>query len=410
MNIKEQKIVIVGANQAGCRAAEALRNKGFEGRITLVGEEPYLPYDRPPLSKDVLKGDLSKVDNILLHKAAFYQEHKIDLLLSHTVERIDVNEKVITANNSEIAWDKLILATGGRARKLTLPGSDLDGVFTLRTFDDAGVLNKELIPGRSIVIVGGGVIGTEIAAVATELGCKVTIVEMESALLLRALGGIVSPYLTEYHQAHGVEIMLNSSVQAFQGERQVSSVLLSDGSQIEADAVLVGVGIIPNCELAAEAYLACDGGILVNELCETSASDVYAIGDVARQYNPFYDANVRIESIHNAQRQAVVAAESILGNRDVEFDVPWVWSDQYDLNIQICGDPGRSDDWIFRGDPSSKKFVVMGMIGDEINAVIGINSARDMASIRRIMKAGVSASREFLADEGSELRSLLSVA
>jgi 3-phenylpropionate/trans-cinnamate dioxygenase ferredoxin reductase component len=414
----EQTFVIVGANLAGGRAAFALRAEGFAGRIILIGAEPDLPYERPPLSKEYLRGDVAK-EKLYIAGPEIYEERHIDLLLGTRATRLDPQEHLVKLEaGARIEYDKLLLATGGYPRHLDVPGSDLEGIYELRTIADSERIRQELEPERRLVTIGAGVIGAEIAASASMKGLEVTMIEALSVPLKRSLGEEMGGIYADIHRDHGVRLYTNEAVERFEpstplgagGATRVGRVVTNTGRSIECDFVVVGVGIVPATELAEAAGLDIDNGIVVNEYCETSAQDVYACGDVANFYHPLLGYRLRIEHWSNAQNQAVAAAKSMLGVREPYVDIPWFWSDQYDLNLQYVGHATSWDEVVLRGDVTGRKFTAFYVEGGRLRAALTVNRHRDIRPARELIRQGVAIESAKLKDEEIELKSLVPAA
>lgn len=403
-----RSVAIVGANLAGGRAAEALRQAGFDGRITLIGEEPWRPYERPPLSKEFLWNPAEVPDNFFLQDESWYSDNRIDMLLSTRAEAIDLNASGVRLSGGRmVAADKILLATGGHARKLNLAGADCANVHYLRTRDDASRMALDLRPGARVVIVGMGVIGAEVAASAIKLGCEVTAVEPMAAPMERALGKRFGQWLGEEHRKRGVKTHFSRGVTGFKfADGRVSAVEIDDGTVIPCDAVVVGVGIIPATSLAVDAGLTVNNGIIVDRRCQTSNPAVFAAGDVAEQ-DSFFGGRFRQETYQNAADQAQAAALAMLGH-EVDYCKPmWYWSDQFDLNIQFCGQIPVQAEVVLRGDIESNAFVAFFLSGDTIDGVLTVNRAPDMGIGKRLVERRVSASADRLADADVSLRELL---
>jgi len=403
-----RSVAIVGANLAGGRAAEALRQAGFDGRITLIGEEPWRPYERPPLSKEFLWNPTEVPDNFFLQDESWYSDNRIDMLLSTRAEAIDLNASGVRLSGGRmVAADKILLATGGHARKLNLAGADCANVHYLRTRDDASRMALDLRPGARVVIVGMGVIGAEVAASAIKLGCEVTAVEPMAAPMERALGKRFGQWLGEEHRKRGVKTHFSRGVTGFKfADGRVSAVEIDDGTVIPCDAVVVGVGIIPATSLAVDAGLTVNNGIIVDRRCQTSNPAVFAAGDVAEQ-DSFFGGRFRQETYQNAADQAQAAALAMLGH-EVDYCKPmWYWSDQFDLNIQFCGQIPVQAEVVLRGDIESNAFVAFFLSGDTIDGVLTVNRAPDMGIGKRLVERRVSASADRLADADVSLRELL---
>ena len=394
-------IVIVGAGQAGGWAAQTLRKEGFNGRLVLIGDELHPPHERPPLSKAVLAGEAAPESTRLMKPDAF-DALALDWRPGARVTRIDrVAKRLETADGGTLGYDKLILCTGGRARTLPIAGADAPGVHTLRTIDDALTLAPVLKPGNSVVVVGGGWIGLEVAATARKKGADVVVVEAQSRLCERTVPREISEHLLALHRSNGTRVLLGAGVAGFTRDEDGKAVVtLSDASSLTCDAVVIGVGLVPNDELARGAGLACDGGVIVDARCRTSDPDILAAGDVAVAPNPWAGRSVRLESWQNAQDQGIAAARSALG-LDVDYQpLPWFWSDQYGMNLQIYGIPTPSHRVVARGVPGSESFVLFYLDGDVVKAAIGPNAARDLRFARRLIEQRKPVDAQRLADAG----------
>ena len=370
------RIVIVGAGQAATQAATSLRSGGYDGQVVLLGNEGLLPYQRPPLSKAYLSGAMG-LDRVVLKPMEAWAEDKVEVHLDAEVTRLDRQAKsVTTADGQTFAYDKLILATGSRVRPLPCPGAALAGVHYLRSIADADGLGHELGTGKQLVVIGGGYIGLEVAAVARKAGLEVTILEAAPRVLARVAPPVISDFFQTLHRDAGVTILTDVKVVAIEGTDQVSGVALADGRTIPADIVLVGIGIIPNAELAREANLKAEDGIETDVDARTSDPSIFAIGDCASRPLVHYGhRRARLESVHNALEQAKLAAAAILGlPRPVE-EAPWFWSDQYDIKLQIAGLSTGATQSVVRGDPSQKRFAVFHLDADNrLLAVDAINA------------------------------------
>ena len=370
-------VVIVGAGHAGGTAAAFLRQWGYEAPITIIGDEPLAPYQRPPLSKAWLTGE-ADAESLLLRPASFYAENEIGLWLSTQVERLDREAKaVVLAGGETLPYDRLIIASGARARRIPLPGLDLDGVLALRTAADADQLKAALGPGKRVAVIGGGYIGLEAAASARALGAEVVVIEREPRVLARVACEALSTFFQDYHRAHGVRFVVNAGVEAIVGgDGRAAAVKLAGAELIEADVFLVGVGAQPNQELPEAAGIACNDGIVVDLEARTSDPDVFAIGDCTRRPMPIYGGRMhRLESVPNALEQAKQAAAAIVGRAPPPGEVPWFWSDQYDLKLQIAGLPFDAAETVIRGDPASAHFAVFHLDAEHhVQAVEAINA------------------------------------
>ena len=380
------RVVIVGAGHAGGSAAAFLRQYGHVGPIVLIGDEPLLPYQRPPLSKGWLKGEADG-DSLSLKPAGWYADNNVSLRLGGVVTRINRSEQIVyLASGETCPYDDLILATGARARMLPIPGADLAGVLALRTAADAELLKNALGPGKRLAIVGGGYVGLEVAASARVLGAHAMIIERESRVLARVACETLSTFFQDYHTARGVSFELDAGVAAFEGrDGHVTGVRFADGRVVACDAVLVGVGAIPNDDLAKDAGLDCANGVVVDLEARTKDARIFAIGDVSHRPLPLYDRQVRLESVPNALEQAKQVAAAIVGRAGPTPEVPWFWSDQYDLKLQIAGLPFDSDRIIVRGDVAAAKFAVFHMKGDLIQAVEAVNAPPEFMAGKQLI-------------------------
>ncbi|WP_062099337.1 NAD(P)/FAD-dependent oxidoreductase [Caulobacter sp. CCH5-E12] len=367
--------VIIGAGHAGGAAAAVLRQLGHDQPIILIGEEPHPPYQRPPLSKGWLKGEVGE-DGLLLRPRAWYAENQVELRTSTRVVNIDRQARQLTMSTDDtLSYDTLILATGSRARKLVLPGSDLKGFLELRTIEDAEAIKAWFRPGFRLAIIGGGYVGLEVAASARQLGAEVDVLEREDRLLARVAGPVMSSFFRDVHEQNGVRFYFGVAVEGYEGlDGHVSGVRLSGRPPLHCDAVLVGVGAVPNDDLAVAAGLACDDGVIVDGRARTSDSRVFAIGDVTRRPMTFYDRTLRLESVPNALEQARQAAAAIVGAPEPKPETPWFWSDQYDIKLQIGGMPFDVDAVVLRGDPAARKFSLFHLSKGRVQAVEAINS------------------------------------
>ena len=398
-------IVIVGANLAGGRASEELRKKGFDGAITLIGEEPERPYERPPLSKEFLRGE-QPLEKAFLRPETWYPENDVTLRLGERAERLDLDARAVELRGGErVPFDKLLLVTGGRPRMLSNPGADLPGISTFRTYRDAQALSEQLKPGARVVVVGAGFIGSEIAAAARTRGADVTLFEAEAVPLVRALGEQLGRIHGQIHRDNGVDLHTGIKVEGFEGDTRVRRVQTSEGA-FDADLVIVGVGIQPNVELAQDVGISVSNGIDVDELCQTSAPGVFAAGDVARHPNPYCNEPIRVEHWQNAQNQGAAAARAMLGGTEPFAEVPWFWSDQYDLNLQMAGHPLHWDELVFRGDVDARSFSAFYLDKGRLVAAVGFNRGKDVRGARALIEAGLSPEPAVLSDESTDLRAL----
>jgi len=408
VNQDSRHIVIAGAGHAGGSAAAMLRQLGWQGAITLVGEEPIPPYQRPPLSKAWLKGEAT-AESLALRPDKFYPEAAIGLRLATRVTGIDRATKTVALSSGEtLSYDFLILALGARARRLPLPGADLDGVLELRSAADADRLKAALRPGARLAVIGGGYIGLEAAASARALGAEAIIIERESRVLARVACPILSDFFHNFHRGQGVAIEVDAQVAALDGaDGHVTGVRLGDGRLIPCDAALVGVGAIVNDELAREAGLACSNGIVVDLAARTSDSAIFAIGDCTSRPLPLYERTGRLESVPNALEQAKQAAASICGKPPPPPEVPWFWSDQYDLRLQIAGMSFDTTEIAVRGDVSAGKFALFHLTADgTVQAVEAVNASTEFMGGRRIIQRRKRLTRARIADMSVSMQEL----
>ena len=408
MNQDTQQIVIAGAGHAGGSAAAMLRQLGWPGAITLIGEEPIPPYQRPPLSKAWLKGE-AKAESLALRPAQFYPDARIDLRLDTRVTGIDRAAKTVTlSDGGTLAYDFLILALGARARRLALPGVDLDGVLDLRSVADADRLKAALHPGARLAVIGGGYIGLEAAASARALGAEVTVIERESRVLARVACPLLSDFFQTFHRRQGVTIEVDAQVADLEGrDGRVTGVRLGDGRLIPCDAVLIGVGAVANDEVAREAGLTCQNGIVVDLTAQTSDSAIYAIGDCTSRPLPLYARVGRLESVPNALEQAKQAAAAICGKPPPAPEVPWFWSDQYDLRLQIAGLPFDTTEIAVRGDIETGKFALFHLTADgTVQAVEAVNASTEFMGGRRIIQRRKRLARARIEDMSVSMQEL----
>jgi len=401
----DARIVIIGAGHAGGSAAAFLRQYGHTGPIVMVGDEPLVPYQRPPLSKAWLKGE-ADADSLALKDADWYVENNCRMLLGVSAISLDRGPRKVTLSTGEILdYDVLILATGARARTLPIPGADLEGVLALRTAADAEALKAALGPGKHMAVVGGGYVGLEAAASARALGAEAVIIERESRVLARVACAELSAFFTRYHSDRGVTFELSAGVEAFVGESgKVTGVRLADGRTLPCDVALVGVGAIPNDELASDAGLNCVGGIVVDLEARTSDPAVFAIGDVTHRPLPRYERMFRLESVPNALEQAKQVACAVTGRPAPTPELPWFWSDQYDLKLQIAGMPFDADAILIRGDMAAAKFAVFHLKGDIIQAVEAVNAPPEFMMGKQLITARRPISPEKLADTSVSMK------
>jgi len=403
-------IVIVGAGHGGAQAAIALRQHKFEGSIMMIGRDSEPPYERPPLSKEYLARD-KEFERIYIRPPQFWADKGVELRLNSTVTAVDPAAHALTlADGSTVEYGKLIWATGGDPRRLPLPGADLSGIHGVRDRADADRMMAELDGGaKNIVVIGGGYIGLEAAAVLTKLGCKVTLLEALPRVLARVAGEELSAFYQEEHAAKGVNIRLDVSVDSLVGEGgKVTGVKLADGEMIPADMVIVGIGIVPAVAPLIAAGAAGANGVDVDELCRTSLPDIYAIGDCAAHANGFADnAVIRLESVQNANDMANTAAKDIMGEAQPYHALPWFWSNQFDLKLQTAGLSIGHDQTVLRGDPAARSFSVIYLKGGKVIALDCVNAVKDYVQGRKLVEAGAIIEPELLADANTPLKDMM---
>ncbi|MDE2451038.1 MAG: FAD-dependent oxidoreductase [Gammaproteobacteria bacterium] len=402
-----ERIVIAGGGQAAVQAIDTLRRKGFTRQLVLIGDEPWLPYQRPPLSKKYLAGALER-ERLLLRPAQFYESHSVATLLGRRVEEISRREQRLRLDDgSTVPYDALLLATGSRPRSLAAPGADLEGVYFLRTIADVARIRADWEPGKRLVIVGGGYIGLEVAATARELGLEVTVLEMADRVMSRVVCPQVSAFYEAEHARHGVRILCNSRVRALAeapGSRRVRAVVTEDGAEHAADSVVVGCGVLPADELAVAAGLACENGVVVDERCRTSDAVIFAAGDCTNHPSLRYGRRLRLESVDNAFEQGASAALNMLGVETVHDKVPWFWSDQYDLKLIIIGIGQGYDTVVMRGDPATHAFSACYLRGGELISVDSVNSPKDQMAARKLIAVRARPNPDRLADAAVPLK------
>jgi len=403
-------VVIVGAGQAGGESAAELRKLGYTGRILILGEEPQPPYKRPPLSKAYLAGTVQE-SGLYTMQPAQMEKVNIEFRGNARVAHIDRTAKTLhLADGTTQTYDKLVLATGGRARPLTVPGADAANVFPLRTIADVNDIRARCEPGKRMVIVGGGFIGLEVAAVAIKLGLKVTVLEGLPRVLARVTVPEVSSFFERAHREAGVDLRTGAQLAGFEGS-PVTAVKLADGSTVEADFVVVGIGLIANTELAQEAGLVVDNGIVVNEYAQTSDPDIVAAGDCTNHPNEFLGRRVRLESVQNAMEQGRAAARTLFGKLEPYRMVPWFWSDQYDLKLQMVGLSGTHDQLVLRGDPTTQRnFAAFYLKEGRLIAADTVSRPQDFMFAKKLVAEGAVVDPALLADESVALKTLVAPA
>jgi 3-phenylpropionate/trans-cinnamate dioxygenase ferredoxin reductase subunit len=398
-------VVIVGASHAAVQAIDTLHREGHKGPIVLFGDEPWLPYNRPPLSKKFLTGELER-DRLLLRSSHFYENAHVETHLGVRITAIDRTAQRLRLNDGgELTYDKLLLCVGSRPRRLEIPGHDLPGVHYLRTISDVESIRGGLAGARSLVVVGAGYIGLEAAASARHLGLEVTVLEMADRPMNRVVAPEISKFYVERHAREGVRVICNASVDRFEGDRHVRKVM-SGSNEYPADIVVVGVGIVPDSTLAASAGLRCENGLWVDEHCRTSDPNIYAAGDCTNHPSVRYGRRVRLESVDNAVEQGKVAALNICGKPAVHEHVPWFWSDQYDVKLQIAGLSAGYDQTVMRGDPAGDSFGLFYLASGELLAVDAINNPRDFMTGRKWIAERKRPDPVKLADTSTDLKTI----
>ena len=398
--------VIVGAALAGAKAAEALRSEGFDGRIALIGAEAERPYERPPLSKDLLRGE-SEVEGARVHEPGFYEEKDIELRTGVTVEAIDTAaSEVALAGGERLAYDRLLLTTGAEPRRLPGPGADLEGVHYLRDLGDSAAIGQRIAAGGRLVVIGAGWIGSEVAASARQKGCEVAVVEMTDVPLERVLGREVGAIYGDIHRDHGLELHTGVGVQAIEGDGRAERVRLSDGRALDCDFVVVGVGVVPRTALAEQAGIAVNDGIGVDEHLQTSVPGIYAAGDVANAFHPFYGHHLRVEHWANALNQPATAAQSMLGKEASYERLPYFFSDQYEVGMEYAGFAREWDEVVFRGDTAAREFIAFWVSGGRVVAGMNVNVWDVVEGIQELIRSRREVPVERLRDRDVPLEEL----
>ena len=402
------KVLIIGGGHAGANTAFALRKDGFDGEITIISDEYYLPYHRPPLSKDFLKQNIA-IEKLGFKSADFYEEQKILINLDTHIDSIDLESNLAVTKDTSFNFDYLVFATGASPRLLPMENADAKNLFYLRQITDVLSMHKQITPHKEIVLIGGGYIGLEVASAMIELGLKVTILEAEERILQRVTSPEVSQFYNDYHSKKGVRIICNAKVTNFNAENQmINSVSLESGETLAADIVLVGIGAIPNTQLAASIGLECDNGIKTDQYCRTSIPNILAVGDCTSSFNSLYNKELRLESVPNALAQSKVASSSILGNELFNNEMPWFWSDQYDLKLQMAGLSSGYDECHIIGDTDSAEFIACYGKEGYLIALDSVNQSRQFMLFKKALGNGFKLEMSLIKDKNFQPESIFS--
>lgn len=400
-------LVIIGTGQSAAQCALTLRRNMFKDNITMIGEEKHLPYQRPPLSKEFLSGEVS-LERVFMKSKEFFDQNDVTIFTSTPVISIDRNKKILSLSNQEdLTYNKLVIATGSRVRKLNVEGSSLKNISYLRSIEDANRLKEYFKFGKKLVIVGAGYVGLEVAATAVKKGINVTLIEMENRIMSRTVDPVISKYFDSLHRQNGVEIFLEAALEKFEGKDAVERVICSNGQIIEADGVLIGVGILPNQELAESAGLNCNNGILVDEFGRTEDTSIFACGDCTNHPNTYLNKNLRLESVHNALEQAKTVAMSLLGKQEKYNQVPWFWSDQYDKKLQIVGFSDDHDELVIRGSIEEDNFMLFFLKEGKLIAVNAVNNPKEFLICKKLVANKEKISSDAISNQSVDLKELL---
>lgn len=398
-------VIIAGAGQAAAQAIVSLRHGGHAGDIVLVGEEPYLPYQRPPLSKKFLAGEM-ELERLYLRPESFYTDNRVTVRLGTRVESLDPAGRTVRFDGRDLAYDKLILATGSHIRRVPIPGQDLPQVHYLRNIDDVRGIQSGFAPDRRLVVIGGGYIGLEVAAVAVMAGLDVVVVEIADRVMARVVAPPISRFYLKAHRHAGVKFCLETGVTEIRPAERGVDVVCTTGTVLPADLVVIGVGVLPTTELAERAGLKCASGIIVDEFCRTSDPHIFAAGDCTNHPNSLLGRRLRLESVHNAQEQGKTAALSILGKPEPYAQIPWFWSDQYDLKLQMVGLAEQYTAIVIRGDPDARSFAAFYFAGEQLIAVHAINSPREFMLSKKLIAQGAHLEPAAVADTSRPFKEL----
>jgi len=401
-----KQVVIAGGGHAAGQVVASLRQNEFDGRIVLVGDEPWLPYQRPPLSKKYLAGEMD-AERLFVKPESFYDDAGVELRLDTRIASLDRDaRRLLTDAGDEISYETLVLSLGSRVRRLPIEGASLRRVHYLRSIADVDGIRADFEPGRRLVIIGAGYIGLEVAAVAQQAGLDVTVIEMADRVMSRVVSPETSDFYQIEHTNRGVRLRLSTGVAELTGKKRVKSIMTSEGEEIPADVVVIGIGIVPNTELATAAGLDVNNGIVVDDHCVTSDPDVFAVGDCTLHPNAIYGRSLRLESVHNAVEQAKTAATNICGGDMAYCQVPWFWSDQYDLKLQIAGLSEGYDDVVIRGNPAERAFSCLYLKDRCLIAIDAINAPRDFVQSKQLIADRAVIEPERLADPEITLKEL----
>jgi 3-phenylpropionate/trans-cinnamate dioxygenase ferredoxin reductase subunit len=406
-----RRVIIIGAGQAGGETAQRLRQGGFEGEITLIGEEPAAPYQRPPLSKAYLKGEYD-IDRLMLRPASVYQEERIALLTKTRGVWIDrANRKVRVEGGRELPYDALVLATGAKPRKLPLVGADLDGVYLFRTAADVDAVRTRFVSGANLIVIGAGYIGLEVAAVARQCGLDVTVVETAVRPLARVTSPEVAGFFLDEHTRQGVRFVLGGQPALIKGSDRVTGVALSDGAELPADLVIAGIGVTPDIAIAEQCGLTVNNGIVTDRQCRTSDPNIFAIGDCAARPMVHYEGRIaRLESVHNAVEGAKIVAATLTGGKEHTEEAPWFWSDQYDLKLQIAGLFHGYDHVVFRGVMADRAFAAFYYKGDKLIAVDAVNRPAEYLGAKMLIQTNRTLPPNVIEDMSRPMKELVASA
>ena len=398
--------VIIGASLAGATAAITLREEGADGSVILIGAEREPPYERPPLSKAYLRGEAA-FDKSLVRPLRSYKEHDIETVLGTRAIRIDSTARMVELeDHRRVPFDALLIATGARNRRISIPGGELEGIYSLRTVQDADRIRTEMVAGRRAVVVGMGFIGSEVAASLQQKGLQVVAIEPAKTPLFRVLGEEVGRTIADLHRAHGVRIVMEDTVAAFEGSTRVASVLTKAGLRFDCDFVVAGIGVEPAVEMLEGSGIHIDNGVVVDAYCATNVSGIYAAGDVANHHHPIFDRQIRVEHWQNAIKQGAAAARNMLGKHVPYDDIHWFWSDQYDANLQYAGFHTKWEQLVVRGSLDSRNFLACYVNDGRIDAAVGLNRGKDVRRVMPLIKSRRTVDLDRLRDESVDLRSL----